>query len=279
MFKITFGSIPSIVYAHSFSINKYEFHNRQYNFLEIAFITEGELVLNLDGVEYLAKQGDCLMIPPNTLAHCKVSENCKRHSHLSVGVRGIINVEIVEHLTNPLDSHNHLIFYSEIYQHLKEEHKFEKLFTNLIMEFNHNHYVAAVGLFLQLCGTIHESTFSSDQKTMSAVYTRKIIDYIENHFTRKISISELAKYLSITTGYASQVFKNTTNETIVHYINKTKINKAKEYMERGGISVEYAASMVGVDNPAYFSRLFKKHTGISPSEFKHSIQRKFIPYS
>jgi hypothetical protein len=87
-----------------------------------------------------------------SFAHCKVSENSKRHSHLSVGVRGTIDVEIVDNLTNPLESHNHLIFYSEIYQHHKEYKKLEKLFISLITEFDHNHYVAAVGLFLQLRG-------------------------------------------------------------------------------------------------------------------------------
>jgi len=138
--------------------------------------------------------------------------------------------------------------------------------------------IDSIGLYFQLCGTLQDDANITDTKNTSIIYTKKIIDYINNNLTEKITIPKLAKYLSITPEYASSIFKSTTNETIINYINRLRIKKAKEILERGGVSIEYTAIMVGIYNPTYFSRMFKKYVGISPSEYKISIQRKFINY-
>lgn len=275
LFKVTFKSFPNFVYAHSLSIDTYEFKNRCYNFLEIAYITEGSLEMILDGEKFTAERGDCLVIPPYTIANCRVSENISTHSHLSVGVCGDMQIKNVGFIDKP---DHEISFYAEHHQRLAKPEILERQFTKLITEFNHSNYIEATGLYLQICSNIQNVINNTDTSIMGIIYTRKIIDYIQNNLTEKITISKLSEYLSITPEYASCVFKSVTNETIISFINTLKIKKARELIVRGGESIESISNMVGIYNPSYFSRLFKKYVGIPPSEYKNSMQREFIEY-
>ncbi len=274
MRALSFSKIPTMIYAHSFSIRNYAFYNRRYDFLEIVYITEGELLLTLDGIAYQAKEGDFFVIPPNTIADCAVPSNMNCHSHLSVGVRG--EMQLYDHLDFET---NGVFFCYQSHHHLQDSSDFEQVFTDLIYEFNHNNHIGAMGLFFQLCSMVDRFSKTNQSANSTHIYIRKIADYIENHISQKILISDIAKYLSITPEYTSRVFKEITGQTIVTYINKLKIKKAKQYLKRGGMSIEYVASMVGIDNIGYFCRLFKKLEGISPGEYKKSVQREFMNYN
>lgn len=91
--------------------------------------------------------------------------------------------------------------------------------------------------------------------------------YVEQHYTREILFSDIAKQLFISRTYLSQLFKKVTGENFVSYLNKYRVHKAKELLKTGHYMVYEVGQMVGYQNPTYFSEVFRGITGIRPSEF------------
>jgi AraC-like DNA-binding protein len=264
---VGFSNFPKIIYAHSFNVNAHEFSKRLYTFLEIAFITEGSLDFVVDDFCFTGKKGDVVVIPPNSVVSCKISDGCTRYSHLSVGVKD--NIE--------LNSNQGLVVNFELLQKSNKNDQIEHLMQSLINSFTLNNQIESMGIFLLLCNKLNDN--SEKQNTnQTIIYVKKIISYIENNIVDKVSIPEISKKLGITPEYASTIFKNSTGETIINYSNALKIKLAKSLLEKGGISIEFVSKSIGIDNSAYFSRMFKKHVGLSPSAYKKSVERNFVRY-
>lgn len=104
-------------------------------------------------------------------------------------------------------------------------------------------------------------------------YVYNVISDIEKNYFGKISLELISKKYYINPSYFSQLFKSVTNETFSNYVIKYRIQKAKELMKIGGLKIYQIAEMVGYEDEKHFSQLFKKNTGISPSEYQkiHSI--------
>lgn len=94
------------------------------------------------------------------------------------------------------------------------------------------------------------------------------ITYINKNLHKDIEIKELSSILNYTPEYFSAIFKKTFNVSPVHYILKTRLNKAKIYLTTTNDSIKNIALKVGFTDPYYFSRVFKKENLISPKEFR-----------
>lgn len=273
-FTVSFLDYPEFLYAHSFVSPNYRFSSRRYRFLEIVYVTKGGFSINLDGTDFYAKKGDCMVILPGTMATLVSDTKYDRHAHLSVGVQ--CSLESVPGKKPDLRRHI-FSFPVQTKPQITHPEEFAALFEKLIKAHNENKKNLVSGLFLQLCSIISANEGTAVHASKSA-YTRKIRDYIENNYQNQITIPLLANYLSITPEYASNVFKRETGETIISYLNRKRIGIAKELLQRRGISIQAVAEQVGIVNVAYFSRLFKKTEGISPSEYRSSLQREYIGY-
>lgn len=97
---------------------------------------------------------------------------------------------------------------------------------------------------------------------------RKALEYIEANYARRISIAELAALANLSEPYFCQVFKAETGKSILTYLNGIRMQRAYELLAGGNYLVKQAASEVGIHDPFYFNRLFRKHFGISPKEVK-----------
>lgn len=95
----------------------------------------------------------------------------------------------------------------------------------------------------------------------------RAISYISNHLDKKISLADVAKGCNVTPRYLSEVFKTHVNITVNAYINIAKIDRAVNFIGDTGMSVTEVAGKLGFSSTQYFSKVFKKYTGVSPSEF------------
>lgn len=93
-------------------------------------------------------------------------------------------------------------------------------------------------------------------------------EYIERHYHEQMSVGDIAKELGTSISYLSRIFKENTGETIIRTINNKRIEKAKAYLKETDYKVYEVADILGFENVTYFSRFFKKHTGMSPKEYK-----------
>lgn len=99
----------------------------------------------------------------------------------------------------------------------------------------------------------------------------QIIDYIEDHYSEKISLDQIAENMYLSSFYISRIFKSETGNTPIRHLINIRLEKARELLENGYQgSIQEVASIVGYDDAYHFSKLFKKRYGISPSQARRS---------
>lgn len=92
--------------------------------------------------------------------------------------------------------------------------------------------------------------------------------YIHEHYKEKLTLSDIADHLKISPGYLSTSFSNYMNRTISDYIAEVKIEHAKELIDSGQYLIYEIANQLGFENAYYFSKVFKKVTGMSPKNYE-----------
>ncbi len=95
--------------------------------------------------------------------------------------------------------------------------------------------------------------------------------YIDANLTEKLSLNEVSALYGISPNYLSSLFKKYSDIGYTEYITKKKIEKAKKLMEEGNLKVYEIADMLGFESSFYFSKVFKKIEGVSPSEYINRI--------
>lgn len=93
------------------------------------------------------------------------------------------------------------------------------------------------------------------------------MEYIQKHYNEEISLNEISKYVNLSPQHFSKIFKEETNYNYVEWVNNLRITKAKEIMNQEDYTIKQVCYLVGFQDPNYFSRIFKKYVGISPTEY------------
>jgi two-component system response regulator YesN len=102
-------------------------------------------------------------------------------------------------------------------------------------------------------------------------YSNKIVqatkEYLEAHYTEEISLEDVAEYVNISPQYFSKLIKKHTGFNFIDWLSMLRVNKAKELLTNSNLTVKEVCYMVGYKDPNYFSRIFKKKIGLTPSEY------------
>lgn len=110
--------------------------------------------------------------------------------------------------------------------------------------------------------------------SISAKYIDGVHRYITEHYTEKINLGNLCFIFGTNKTSLCREFKSTYGLTILEYIHSQRIKTAKKMLRDKEISVTEISEKLGFDSVHYFSRLFKKHTGVSPVNYTKSIKSK-----
>ena len=106
------------------------------------------------------------------------------------------------------------------------------------------------------------------RKSKSILIVDKAKEIITNCYKEPISVQYVADLLKISSNYLSALFKQETGVNFTEYMTQVRLSKARELMKDPSLKVYEICSMVGYEDQNYFARTFKKHFGISPSEFR-----------
>lgn len=119
---------------------------------------------------------------------------------------------------------------------------------------------------IELFTTISNS-INTEKEDQEKTFAEQFIDYIEQNYSKDISLVDLAEEFNYSTGYISRLFKSHVKENFKDYLNRYRINKAKEFMEQDpDRKIKAVAEMVGYSTVT-FIRNFKKYEGISPGQY------------
>lgn len=97
----------------------------------------------------------------------------------------------------------------------------------------------------------------------------KLHRYIQDHLTSDLSLTVLAELVFLNPSYLSVLYKQHTGRNISDYIAEVRLNKAKELLEKSHLKIHEIAEKIGFETAGYFTRFFKKHTTLTPLEYRN----------
>ena len=100
-------------------------------------------------------------------------------------------------------------------------------------------------------------------------------EYFTEHYNDEINIEKYTRSRHVSTSWFNKSFKNAVGTTPMNFILSIRIRNAQTLLETTDYNVSNIASMVGYENAFYFSRLFKKHKGLSPAAYRKNFREKY----
>ena len=98
--------------------------------------------------------------------------------------------------------------------------------------------------------------------------------YFSEHYNEAISIEDFAQSRGMSVSWFMRNFKQIAKVTPMQYILNIRINNAVTLLETTDYNVAEISAIVGYDNPLYFSRIFKKQRGVSPSDYRKMLEKR-----
>lgn len=111
------------------------------------------------------------------------------------------------------------------------------------------------------------------EQSRSHVLQRAIL-FIGQKYKEDISMEQCAEYVNLSPHYFSKLFKQHVGENFIDYITRLRLNEAKVLIAQEHLSLKEVCYEVGYKDPNYFSRVFKKAEGITPSEYRQLVEKK-----
>ena len=95
--------------------------------------------------------------------------------------------------------------------------------------------------------------------------------YLKNNYAEKITLEALCRFCHCSSSYISHIFKTRSGKSINAYTNELRLKEACRLMEDTNESISEIALTVGFSDPNYFTNLFKRNFGLSPSKYKNKL--------
>lgn len=248
-----------------------------HDFFHLAYVRSGNLIFNAEESDYPLSEGSLILIPP-------------------LIIHGV-----------PQDTHNLCIQYEVFFQILDPELKclfetqkvhvlhdashLESLFAYIRMHYRSTDLLCSSAIESFLCtillsfltekpnseGNSESSSGGYVDASLYSPLVQRVLSHVEKNSNEKYNLSSLALSLGLNKSYLCTVFRRETGITISDYINYNRIRKILITLQYNGYNKEYPiyelAHQFGYVNPSYFNRVFKKYTGMTPTEFITAFSR------
>ena len=225
-------------------------------------VLSGDGELKYEGVRYSLTAGDCVFIDCRKAYSHSTSDNlwslqwCHFYApslpavyekYKERGGRPVFHPDDAVPFTNLLTDLYRLASSSDYIRDMRINEKLSALLTLLMEQSWHPESV----------------TVSRKRMELSSVKV-----YLDEHYTEKIVLDDLAEKFFINKFYLSKIFRETYGTTINNYLISKRITRAKQLLRFTDMTVEEVGVAVGLEDANYFSRMFRKVEGISPREYR-----------
>lgn len=123
-----------------------------------------------------------------------------------------------------------------------------------------------------LTGVLHrfiQYSFDFPQvKHSDVVY--KAIQYLRDHYDQKVSLDDVARHVYLSRAYLSSLFKDETGQSLFGYLTQIRVEKSRQMLEAGRLSLSEIALRCGFEDQSYFSKVFKRIAGMTPKKYRDS---------
>lgn len=156
---------------------------------------------------------------------------------------------------------------------LDNQNLFRKMINELQM--SKENYAEMLEMYLrQIFITMQRAFIGTIKKEKARVVDKieKATVYFNENYSQEINIDEYAEQMHVSVSWFIRNFRESTGLTPMQYILSKRIYNAEILLQDPSYNVSEISRVVGYDNPLYFSRIFKKAKGLSPSEYRKSLE-------
>lgn len=275
-------SINKIVTIHYYELDKdFHYSGERHNFWEMVYVDSGVVEISTDSNMTVLNQGQIIFHKPNefhTLCANKknaanvfvISFECSSESmHFFNEKTMPVPSNLKKHISAIIEEYNEAFFpmsQEDIKLNVKEDtpiggqqmiKTYLEQFLILLMRHEQNNRNLRV---------------FPTKESMENHLVSEILSRIDKNIYNKISIAEICKDLHYSRAYLSKIFKQETEYTILEYILLQKIKEAKNLIREKNMNFTEISEKLSFDNPHYFSRVFKRVTNMTPTDYKNSIK-------
>ena len=249
---------------------KAEFHFRkrtkeeanQYVFI---YCLEGEGWFEINDIRYKVSENQYFVLPKNK-SHAYGSQNKNPWTIYWIHFDGEKAAYFSEGLDKPAQIspeknsriQERLQLFEEIYSTLKNGYSKNNLDYSITSFF---HFLGS----LKFIGAYRESTSANQQPRDLA---EDAIHFMRENIRKRLTLKDMSDYLEISASHFSLIFQKKTGYSPLNYFNQLKIQEACHYLDFSDQKVNQISMLIGFEDPFYFSRIFAKTMGLSPSEYR-----------
>jgi len=236
---------------------------------QLLYVASGKTHFFFNGKEEIVPAGYMVLYQPRQEQHYEYYGEEKPEVYW-VHFTGRDVKNILRRFEIPMDKN---VFFSGVpsaYQHL---------FKEMIRELQtcRTGYQELLEMYLRQIFLLIQRTRQESSPSIST-YLQKEMEhaqqYFQEHYNEDIQIKDYAKSRSMSVSWFLRNFKEFVGKPPAQYLLTLRMNNAVSLLETTDYNVTEISAIIGYDNPLYFSRLFKKHKGVSPSEYRKLLQKK-----
>lgn len=275
-------AIKKLYTVHYFEFSKeYKFSGEKHDFWEIVYVDKGTVTAFAENRAVTLKQGDMIFHKPNEWHNiCADGKNAPNIA--------IVTFECNSEAMNFFEGK--VLFAGQLQKSLISKIISEYTnafssplndpFTNSLQMREHPVFGSRQLIKCYLCELLISflrNDTPTEQKTLANInYESSALNILVNHMqyniTENITLDELANVCGASKKTVENMFRKNTGKGAIEYFIELKIEKAKQYLREENYNITQIAELLGYANIHYFSRQFKKVTGMSPREYSVSIK-------
>lgn len=219
-----------------------------------AYLMEGEALVEVDGQNILIGPGQFLMVPENKKITIRHFKGC-------VGVDGRFKLDFLKDAS-----------YAALRMETPLQQSFwfdDAVFMGALFRRMLTAYADKDKAFLQSALDLILGQLRSGSHV--AAIPEKFLQMVFEHDKAPANVSEYAALLHVTPNYLNKAVKSSTHRTAIDWIEIARLNSAKLLLRDRSLSIAEIAEKTGLVDQSYFSRFFKKKTGLTPSEYRNTL--------
>lgn len=238
-------------------------HPEGRNDYQLIYVSQGKGHFVLNGVETIVPKGNMVLYRPKEpqVYHYYATDKTEVYWVHFTGC------DVEKFLTRYHIAENGNVFYCgaspdypDIYNQMIKELQLKRAGHEDLLTLLFNHMLIFINRYIK-----------EEQKAGSDMINEieRALHYFKQNFNKEISVQSYAKEHFMMPDWFIKSFKKIVKITPMKYILSLRISAAKEYLEKTNKNITEISNSVGYDNPLYFSRVFKKYTSLSPTEYKN----------
>lgn len=257
-------------------------HPERHDAYEIFYVVTGSIKAKINGKSYIFRQNELVIVPPMAW-HQMSANNDICSSWACIFVSSPLPDYILENKMTLTKTQQSVLYNigTEYIDNLPNDGYF--FFDTNAPKRKQNNYAYLQTLKIQLEYFLillirttlqlrSEHEFKQNETSKAAMFKQSVVSYINEHLNEVLFTSQIAEHFHYSTAHFSRTFKKIMGETVSTYIQRAKIQKSILMIAENTYTLQEISDSLNFGTIQYFSKIFKRYTGVAPSEFRKNCR-------